>query len=235
MAEIRIERQGFVLYLGGTWMEISNRYGVQQHGDVALSPDDIPDGWAESKLERFITEHTVIDFPKEDIIKKVIYDPESRRYGQIQAVRSKKLGGWMVQKYDDELCFMLEEYVKAEHPDEIKAWIKEKYQVQSGLPAYVLRSKGTGDCTNDGISKSRIELYVMTEGRYPFEPADLRECVGIEKRSYSGEIYVCAKPLYCPRRWYMAGGNFLYTSDSRFGEITGISYPVSIHDRYEGR
>lgn len=35
--------------------------------------------------------------------------------------------------------------------------------------------------------------------------------------------------------WYMAGGNILYTSDSRFKQITGISYPIAIHDRYEGR
>ena len=27
-----------------------------------------------------------------------------------------------------------------------------------------------------------------------------------------------------------AGGNFLYTSDCRFKEITGIEYPVPIHD-----
>ena len=75
----------------------------------------------------------------------------------------------------------------------------------------------------------------MTEGKYPFEPDDLRQCVGIEFRDCCGETYVDAKPLYFPRRWYMAGGNFLYTSDSRYKEITGISYPVSIHDRYEGR
>lgn len=43
------------------------------------------------------------------------------------------------------------------------------------------------------------------------------------------------KPAYCRKRWYMMGGNFLYTSDSRFKEITGISYPIAIHDRYEGR
>ena len=47
--------------------------------------------------------------------------------------------------------------------------------------------------------------------------------------------YIDCKPAYCRKRWYMMGGNFLYTSDSRFKEITGISYPIAIHDRYEGR
>lgn len=50
-----------------------------------------------------------------------------------------------------------------------------------------------------------------------------------------GQEYVDCKPAYCRKRWYMAGGNILYTSDSRFKQITGISYPIAIHDRYEGR
>jgi hypothetical protein len=31
----------------------------------------------------------------------------------------------------------------------------------------------------------------------------------------------------------MDGGNYLTRSDSRFSEITGVPYPVAIHDRYE--
>ena len=30
---MRIEKEGFVLNLEGTWCEISNKYGVQEHGD----------------------------------------------------------------------------------------------------------------------------------------------------------------------------------------------------------
>ena len=29
----------------------------------------------------------------------------------------------------------------------------------------------------------------------------------------------------------MFGGNYLKTSDSRFKDLTGISYPVPVHDR----
>jgi hypothetical protein len=92
-----------------------------------------------------------------------------------------------------------------------------------------------GDCTNGGISSYRDELYIISDQKGPFEPRDIRECVYIENREIIGSGYVDAKPLYYPRRWYMAGGNFLYTCDSRYKDITGISYPVSIHDRYEGR
>ena len=31
----------------------------------------------------------------------------------------------------------------------------------------------------------------------------------------------------------MFGGNYLKTSDSRFKDLTGISYPVPVHDRTE--
>ena len=31
----------------------------------------------------------------------------------------------------------------------------------------------------------------------------------------------------------MCGGNYAYTSDSRFKDIAGIKYPVSLHDRCE--
>ena len=224
------------MYLGGTWMEISNKYGVLEHGDAAvLDPGTIPEGWAEKRLDKFIEKHRVVDFPRPDIIKKVAFDPETQRYIQLQAVYSESDKVWTVQKYDDEFVYMGEIWSGCEYPDEVKNWMHDNYQIESGLPAYVLKSSDLGDCTNGGISSARKELYIMTEGKYPFEPDDLRQCVGIEFRDCCGETYVDAKPLYFPRRRYMAGGNFLYTSDSRYKEITGISYPVSIHDRYEGR
>lgn len=79
------------------------------------------------------------------------------------------------------------------------------------------------------------ELYILDAQKGPFEPDDIRQCVYIEKREIMGQEYVDCKPAYCRKRWYMAGGNILYASDSRFKQITGISYPIAIHDRYEGR
>ena len=51
---MRVEKDGFVLHLEGTWMEISNKYGVLEHGDVAVDPEAIPEGYAEKALEKFI-------------------------------------------------------------------------------------------------------------------------------------------------------------------------------------
>lgn len=97
------------------------------------------------------------------------------------------------------------------------------------------RHSSLGDCTNNGISSYARELYILDAQKGPFEPDDIRQCVYIEKREIMGQEYVDCKPAYCRKRWYMAGGNILYTSDSRFKQITGISYPIAIHDRYEGR
>lgn len=98
-----------------------------------------------------------------------------------------------------------------------------------------LQASSLGDCTNNGISSYARELYILDTQKGPFEPDDIRQCVYIEKREVMGQEYVDCKPAYCRKRWYMAGGNILYTSDSRFKQITGISYPIAIHDRYEGR
>lgn len=229
-----LERNGFVLNLEDTGWRISNKYGVLEHGDVAVDPDNIQEGWVEKKLDKFIEKHTIVDFPGPDIIKKVAFDPDTQRYIQLQAVYSESDKVWTVQKYDDEFVYMGELWSGCEYHDEVKDWMHSNYQIENGLIADVLRDS-FGDCTNGGISSARRRLYIMTKEKYPFEPEDLRECVGIEFRECCGEKYVDAKPLYFPKRWYMAGGNFLYTSDARYKEITGISYPVSIHDRYEGR
>lgn len=41
---MRLEKNGFALYLEGTWLEISNKYGVLEHGDVAAKQEDVQEG-----------------------------------------------------------------------------------------------------------------------------------------------------------------------------------------------
>lgn len=84
---MRIEKEGFVLNLEGTWCEISNKYGVQEHGDVAVNEEDIPEGYAEKKLDQFIGTHKVRGFMKaDDCEKKVAFDQENKEYIQLQAM-----------------------------------------------------------------------------------------------------------------------------------------------------
>lgn len=232
---MRIEKEGFVLNLEGTWCEISNKYGAQEHGDVAVNEEDIPEGYAEKKLDRFIGAHKVRGFMKaENCEKKVAFDPETKEYIQLQAVKPVGDDVYVVQKFDNELVFMGEIWSGCKYKDEVLDWMRSNYEVESCLTAEVYRNP-LGDCTNDGISSCQRELYVLAAQKGPFEPEDIRQCVYIERREVMGKEYIDCKPAYCRKRWYMMGGNFLYTSDSRFKEITGISYPIAIHDRYEGR
>lgn len=215
-------------------MEISNKYGVLEHGDVAVDPETIEEGFAERKLEEFIEKHSVMDIPTPTCIKKVAFDGEKKEYIQLQAVLPVGADYWVVQKFDNELVYMGEIWSGCKYQDEVKNWMQSNFDIESCLTAYVFRNP-LGDCTNDGISKNRRELYIISDQKGPFEPQDIRECVYIEWREVMGEKYIDCKPLYCSKRWYMAGGNFLYTSDSRFKDITKSKYPIAIHDRYEGR
>lgn len=232
---MKIEKDGYVLYLEGTWMEISNKYGVLESGDVAVNQEDIPDGYAEKKLESFIEKHRVAWRSTPTCIKKVAFDRVSKEYIQLQAVFP--VGGeyWILQKFDNELVYMGEIWTGCKYRDEVTDWMQTNFDIESCLTARVLRDGAFGDCTNGGISAHAQELYILSKTKGPFEPEDIRECVYIEWREIGGEEYIDCKPAYCRKRWYMAGGNFLYSSDSRFKEVTKSKYPISIHDRYEGR
>ena len=107
------------------------------------------------------------------------------------------------------------------------------------LPIYVYRNDGA-DCTNHGLSSEYKLLYLVeNESDYGTIPADeLKEnTVILVHRSLfgDGKDY----PVLVPYKLYedykksklpiMFGGNFAYTSDSRFPS----DYPLPIHDRVE--
>lgn len=228
-----VEKKGFKLYREGTWMEISNKYGVLEAYDVAVNESDIEEGFDEKKLDEYIELRTVQEFEENGTVKKVAYDKENEQVIQLQAIKPEGEEYYILQIYDNELVFREEVWTGCRYQDEVRDWMKSNYEVYRALNAEVYRC-GLGDCTNEGISAHRRELFILgSEG--PFEPTDIRECVTVERKEVCGQEYLNAKPAYCPKRWYMMGGNFLYTSDSRFREYTGLKYPLPIHDRYEGR
>lgn len=232
---MRAEKNGFVCHLEGTWCEISNKYGIVTYGDIEETDECITEDYVEKLLDDFIDRHSVHDNDKfnEFVIKRVAFDPESKEYLQLRAVRGDD-EYWTVQVYDSELVYMKERWSGCKYQDEALDWMRTNFDIVSGLEAEVYRSS-TGDCTNGGISAECRNLYILTQTKGPFEPQDIRECVRVECKEVAGNQYIDCKPLYFRNRWYMMGGNFLYTSDSRFREITGSQYPVPIHDRYEGR
>lgn len=98
-------------------------------------------------------------------------------------------------------------------------------------------------CSNDGCTAHYKDLYVFSEkislttvlvyidrrGLDPFQ------CVQMENRRPCGEDYYNAIPVLpsLRKKWHMFGGAYIKTSDSRFSEVTGIRYPVPVHDRIE--
>lgn len=100
-----------------------------------------------------------------------------------------------------------------------------------GLLVFVYRNS-LGDCIANGISSNLIQLILVGEGIPEIFEGDETNTVKLVKRSLFGSEHlhvepISEKPSNCIGP--MAGGNFIYTSDSRFPS----KYPLSIHDRYE--
>lgn len=100
------------------------------------------------------------------------------------------------------------------------------------LPVFVYKGP-LGDCSANGISKTHSDkLVVPCEDGY-ITDQDLLESdyivLELEQRTVN---YKCFK-MRGDERWLMNGGNFAYTSDSRFSAKYGTQ-PIAIHDRYEG-
>lgn len=111
-----------------------------------------------------------------------------------------------------------------------------------GLVVSVLRDASLGDCTLKGVTspavnpRGQILLLGIPGGNYSEDDVPLHQAKGIpvmvvRKRVMGGEEYVDAVP-YGEKRHTMAGGNFLYSHDSRFRSV--CQYPISAHDRIEG-
>ena len=99
-----------------------------------------------------------------------------------------------------------------------------------------------GGSSNGGISSVHNEAILTNERVLPEEiKASGLPIIQVVKRyglGVNGGIYVHAEPVRsgCAIEKSigpMAGGTFVFTSDSRYREITGVDYPISLHDRWE--
>lgn len=101
---------------------------------------------------------------------------------------------------------------------------------RTGLIVTVYKPADGMDCTNGGET-ARFQKFVATgkgiEG--PFEPsAEMPEMKILPRLGGLGGYR--AVPASIPEgKWTMFGGNFIYTSDSRFPS----RYPIPVHDRVE--
>lgn len=102
---------------------------------------------------------------------------------------------------------------------------------KKGLMVKILRSEH--DSTNNGIT-SRFNRFILVDSEVsgPFEPDQKTPALRLVRRTIANKPYIHAEPL-APvppgHVGYMFGGNFIFTSDSRFPS----SYPIPVHDRMD--
>lgn len=106
-----------------------------------------------------------------------------------------------------------------------------------GLTALIYRDALGIDYSNRGISATATEVTVVGPGIDPvFEATEQRPAVRIIKRENANEATYHAEPLPTedePAPWYMFGGAFIFSSDSRFRAGIDFYGAVPLHDRRE--
>lgn len=191
---------------------------------IPATSEDVPN--LVSQFNLIASMRTVCANENRECVKRVVY------YGydlaQMQVVKDMFSDDWIAMFFDSSLNYIEECRLDA---SEVHDYIDGFVPVR-GIPGHVLRNS-MGDCTNNGISNTYDRLFILSKDGYSIV-RDIRELVQLERRNIGRKEYVSVKPVYKADRWYMSGGNFLYSSDTRFKEVTGIDYPVPIHDRYEG-
>ena len=111
-----------------------------------------------------------------------------------------------------------------------------------GLHCSIFESKDIGNCSNNGISARCKTVNLLGVKRlngtfepmeHIFESSEIIPPVIIEERNIGGKPYYSTYP--CDDKgnkldgWFMFGGSFIKTSDSRFP----FDYPIPLHDRLE--
>lgn len=141
-------------------------------------------------------------------------------------------------KYEDMISYFQKGISPAEAAkklNESKSNIAESVNTEDlpkkGMWVDVYRSARDGDASLNGISSKFDELLLVGPGVPELFEADNEDQV-----VYLDKImdHVIARPLKPGGKDRgMFGGNFIYTSDSRFRELTKRGGPIHIHDRFE--
>jgi len=104
-----------------------------------------------------------------------------------------------------------------------------------GLLVSIYQRRDGSNCSNNGISSKFDRCILVGEGVPEiFEPSEDTPAVMLRKKSVFGKEYIYASPYHPEdpnndKTWYMFGGQFVYTSDSRMP----TKHPLPLHDRTE--
>ena len=100
---------------------------------------------------------------------------------------------------------------------------------QRWLAVCVYRTNYTGDCTLGGVSGRVETLYVPhPRGNHEAPAVELQ----LLPQAKGLALNFVPVTLEHSGAWSMFGGNFVWTTDSRFRELYG-DRPVAVHDRVE--
>ncbi len=107
--------------------------------------------------------------------------------------------------------------------------------MKKGMLVSVYRSSH-GDCTAGGVTSKLEQLVLVGPGiEGPFEVKEGEPYLELMKKNVGLGEYMYAVPRNAGDKSSlvgpMFGGNFVYTSDSRFRKV--CAYPIPVHDRWE--
>jgi hypothetical protein len=103
---------------------------------------------------------------------------------------------------------------------------------QTYLPVTVY-SPAFGNCSAGGVTATKPSRLVVPcpNGHIDAQTVVEQEYVVLDLE-IKNSGYRCFKQRG-DKRWLMMGGQFVYSTDSRFRSAYG-DYPIPVHDRYEG-
>lgn len=102
--------------------------------------------------------------------------------------------------------------------------------------AYENLLHGGGVTAEVNCSPNTIFVVPCKDGNWTAEEVNFQQrfvVLDIEKRNIGGKEYVNLRPSDAGKAWTMFGGNFAWTSDSRFRQSVS-EQPLPVHDRIEG-
>lgn len=101
------------------------------------------------------------------------------------------------------------------------------------ITAHIYAAKNFPNCSNHGISARFDEVYVPhPDGNYNVSP-DTENLVKVEREDLGFCVRVRAIPYKDGGKWWMMGGCYISSSDSRFSEACYGERIIPLHDRCE--
>lgn len=100
-----------------------------------------------------------------------------------------------------------------------------------GMECSIYTTPGYSNCSNYGASSYTDKIFLVWDDGFEYNTEGLPMFKLVSRKIFSNntETYLYAEPYFTNGKHWMAGGNFVKATDSRFP----CKYPISLHDRTE--